>query len=285
MGLRLSLDSSESESNGGPTSTSRMYTSYHQPHDRTPTGVSLDSIVSGPDSLGPRRSGGEPTTDLPHVTDSISLRDLVRELRSMNSDENPVYRLFYPQSTRDSRTPSRPGAYRSNSMSNPIDPSHPTASGSGEPIATGRLISTGRQRVAPSGSGHHRHRTSCLDLNTDVGASRAHGRRNARRSGPVGTTAVARWDSSDSDTDDFDFVNNLHLSSLLFRHLQSGSSVRATYNVDRLTQNTGECAICLEDLAEGDLIARLQCLCVYHKKCIDSWFKRRPVCPVHPGDD
>lgn len=44
-----------------------------------------------------------------------------------------------------------------------------------------------------------------------------------------------------------------------------------------------ECVICLEDLNPGDKVGRLECLCVYHYKCIKSWFKQRGpgCCPVH----
>ncbi|CAB1446174.1 unnamed protein product [Pleuronectes platessa] len=48
---------------------------------------------------------------------------------------------------------------------------------------------------------------------------------------------------------------------------------RVTYNEDVLTKDAGECAICLEELVQGDTIARLPCLCIYHKGCIDEWFK------------
>lgn len=34
---------------------------------------------------------------------------------------------------------------------------------------------------------------------------------------------------------------------------------------DILTDDKGECVICLEDLSQGDIIARLPCLCIYHK--------------------
>lgn len=34
---------------------------------------------------------------------------------------------------------------------------------------------------------------------------------------------------------------------------------------DCLTDAKGECVICLEDLCPGDIIARLPCLCIYHK--------------------
>ncbi|KAH9529666.1 E3 ubiquitin-protein ligase znrf2 [Dermatophagoides farinae] len=54
------------------------------------------------------------------------------------------------------------------------------------------------------------------------------------------------------------------------------------YNEDVLTEDKGECVICLEDMLNGDKIARLPCLCIYHKKCIDAWFNVNRSCPEHP---
>ncbi|XGW19818.1 hypothetical protein V3C99_003559 [Haemonchus contortus] len=60
---------------------------------------------------------------------------------------------------------------------------------------------------------------------------------------------------------------------------------KITYNDDVLTEDKGECSICLEEMLTGAVIARLPCLCIYHKQCIDEWFKRKNCCPEHPGDD
>ncbi|XP_018577818.1 E3 ubiquitin-protein ligase ZNRF1-like isoform X1 [Anoplophora glabripennis] len=60
---------------------------------------------------------------------------------------------------------------------------------------------------------------------------------------------------------------------------------RLSYNEDVLTDDKGEeCVICLEELSQGDVIARLPCLCIYHKTCIDQWFEVNRSCPEHPGD-
>uniref|UniRef100_A0A0A1WNA2 E3 ubiquitin-protein ligase ZNRF1 n=1 Tax=Zeugodacus cucurbitae TaxID=28588 RepID=A0A0A1WNA2_ZEUCU len=59
---------------------------------------------------------------------------------------------------------------------------------------------------------------------------------------------------------------------------------RLSYNEDVLSDAKGECVICLEDLNPGDIIARLPCLCIYHKGCIDRWFEVNRSCPEHPGD-
>ncbi|AWO97155.1 putative E3 ubiquitin-protein ligase ZNRF2 [Scophthalmus maximus] len=50
---------------------------------------------------------------------------------------------------------------------------------------------------------------------------------------------------------------------------------RVTYNEDVLTKDAGECAICLEELAQGDTIARLPCLCIYHKGSAGRLRRRR----------
>ncbi|CAF0783673.1 unnamed protein product [Rotaria sordida] len=66
--------------------------------------------------------------------------------------------------------------------------------------------------------------------------------------------------------------------------LQCLSKPRIDYNEDTLTEDKGECVICLDDLLIGQKIARLPCLCIYHKSCIDSWFRINRSCPEHPGD-
>ncbi|KAI5957243.1 hypothetical protein KGF54_000171 [Candida jiufengensis] len=44
-----------------------------------------------------------------------------------------------------------------------------------------------------------------------------------------------------------------------------------------------ECVICLEDLKPGDKVGRLECLCMFHYKCIKDWFNKKGYgeCPVH----
>ncbi|XP_016099180.1 E3 ubiquitin-protein ligase ZNRF2-like [Sinocyclocheilus grahami] len=62
------------------------------------------------------------------------------------------------------------------------------------------------------------------------------------------------------------------------------SKLRLHYNDDVLSRDSGECSICLDDMVQGDTIARLPCLCVYHKGCIDEWFEVNRSCPEHPTD-
>ncbi|KAM5443562.1 hypothetical protein MferCBS31731_001335 [Microsporum ferrugineum] len=42
-----------------------------------------------------------------------------------------------------------------------------------------------------------------------------------------------------------------------------------------------ECSICMEEYEVGAELARLECLCRFHKSCILGWFDRKEECPVH----
>lgn len=42
-----------------------------------------------------------------------------------------------------------------------------------------------------------------------------------------------------------------------------------------------ECTICMEDYEVRQVLARLECLCKFHKECIVDWFGRKAECPVH----
>jgi E3 ubiquitin-protein ligase ZNRF1/2 len=53
------------------------------------------------------------------------------------------------------------------------------------------------------------------------------------------------------------------------------------FNQDVLEEDKGECIICFDDLKQGDMIARLPCLCIYHLSCIQLWFNVNRVCPIH----
>ncbi|KIH88472.1 hypothetical protein SPBR_06786 [Sporothrix brasiliensis 5110] len=50
--------------------------------------------------------------------------------------------------------------------------------------------------------------------------------------------------------------------------------------------DAAECTICLEDLEVGVPMARLECFCRFHERCIRAWFKNHPGrCPVHQHDN
>ena len=49
--------------------------------------------------------------------------------------------------------------------------------------------------------------------------------------------------------------------------------------------DSAECTICLEEFEVGVPMARLECLCRFHRSCIAAWFVNHPGrCPVHQHD-
>lgn len=42
-----------------------------------------------------------------------------------------------------------------------------------------------------------------------------------------------------------------------------------------------ECSICMVEYDVGDELARLECLCKFHKECIVEWLRRKAECPLH----
>ena len=49
--------------------------------------------------------------------------------------------------------------------------------------------------------------------------------------------------------------------------------------------DSAECTICLEEFEVGVGMARLECLCRFHRSCIRAWFVKHPGrCPVHQHD-
>jgi hypothetical protein len=60
------------------------------------------------------------------------------------------------------------------------------------------------------------------------------------------------------------------------------------YNIEILPDDFNteqECGICFEYFHQKDIIARLECLCIYHKKCLDEWGQRKRCCPLHMQDE
>ncbi|OJD16042.1 hypothetical protein AJ78_03755 [Emergomyces pasteurianus Ep9510] len=45
-----------------------------------------------------------------------------------------------------------------------------------------------------------------------------------------------------------------------------------------------ECTICMEDYEVGHALARLECLCKFHKACIVGWLEKKMECPVHKAN-
>jgi hypothetical protein len=76
-----------------------------------------------------------------------------------------------------------------------------------------------------------------------------------------------------------------HVRTCLESLGQSPSTFKGRYLVYTLKGSSplvgSECVICFEEFQEGEKIARLECLCNYHRVCIRGWFAKNNLCPVH----
>ncbi len=64
--------------------------------------------------------------------------------------------------------------------------------------------------------------------------------------------------------------------------LERGSLLQTLTEKDaaRLNEGRGNCVVCLEQFEAAQLVRRLQCLCVFHKECVDRHFAENEQCPV-----
>lgn len=88
-------------------------------------------------------------------------------------------------------------------------------------------------------------------------------------------------------------MQETHVNSCLMNYSVSpsaGNSVthqRKRMLISKLSEKEclalGDCMICYEDFEPGKSVGRLECLCVFHEKCIFDWFSRKGVglCPLH----
>jgi len=49
------------------------------------------------------------------------------------------------------------------------------------------------------------------------------------------------------------------------------------FNID--IENNSTCPICLEDFSEGEIASILPCYHIFHRNCIEPWFKKQNSCP------
>ena len=97
-------------------------------------------------------------------------------------------------------------------------------------------------------------------------------------------------DDGNSDSDDsllycpvcshrFTRDRESHLNSCLTRKLPK-LPIGTRYTATEATAGDEECPICYEELEKSRVVV-MDCLCRFHEKCIEEWFKRGKQCPFH----
>ncbi|EAR93811.2 zinc finger, C3HC4 type (RING finger) protein (macronuclear) [Tetrahymena thermophila SB210] len=66
------------------------------------------------------------------------------------------------------------------------------------------------------------------------------------------------------------------LDTLIYNQLQSCKAIEMV----ETQQNQQECSICLEQYQAQDEVYKLQCGHIFHKNCINLWFKKKNYCPI-----
>lgn len=207
MGLRLSLDSPESESNENPTSTQ---TSPNYRRRRNIDEHSANVLRNRPE---PDNSAGSNslTIRLPEASDTPDDMLFLRLLCSYHARSNQM---------------ASSGSGRSNSLgaTEDGDQESVTANPTGGSVeASTSHAMRGHSAVRSRNS---RHRSSCLGVVSE--SSTQYGGplrgRHARRTETFGPSGTSHWNSSESESDDEDYLNNLPLSSFMLRHFRVGGS-------------------------------------------------------------
>lgn len=184
------------------------------------------------------------------------------------------------------------GGVSTNSPSVPDQATPEETSETNGPADDGTSVTAGDGRLSVEETGRAPQRTFSERLpasrHTSVrgGASRASARARERVPRPVSEAWIGVYRvNSRHSTVRCPFCTKTFPGGRLEEHLLSCLTIQhLPYNMDTLTKDSGECSICLEDLLQGETIARLACLCIYHKSCIDSWCKVKACCPEHPFD-
>ena len=80
------------------------------------------------------------------------------------------------------------------------------------------------------------------------------------------------------------FITCIMLGFLLYRIFRWSYNKYETYLKNKLySAYSGDgdemCTICIEEIKDGEIIRTLKCKHIFHKMCIDEWFKKKEVCP------
>lgn len=245
------------------------------------------------DPLSSHRSMGRerPLPPVPRIAEEDECPVCHRELPSRslpNSDaarEAHIMRCINEQISAHSSHYTRPGAYTSNSQP-PVSSTYPS------------------QNLLPQGSPPRSNLAEPLPSRNDTASDNMTGITSTPPNLPANLRHLTLGSPSSSLTTAQAPVANTPEARMAAREQAHAAVVlghnRAGSGSESPARRTGmfpykatekdciddaECTICLEEFVVGVAMARLECLCRFHRQCIQDWFVGHPGrCPVHQHD-
>lgn len=237
--------------------------------DEIITRENLSTSIASPSSLSPiKRSSLPPKQSFEPIIESTAVgtdedfSESDSDSNSRQDEDDDETRFFSPDAPPSpSSIPSKPEASSSSSVQGKSLPELPSSLTSSSQSKKDKKKRKTRSKNRPSPSPQDEEASRCPVCNR-------------------------RFDPSLTESD-----REKHITDCLKAAEFSGSpeqSHRANRMIlyklpEKEAKNLGECVICFEEFHHNDSVGRLECLCVYHEKCILDWFARKGAgeCPVH----
>lgn len=73
----------------------------------------------------------------------------------------------------------------------------------------------------------------------------------------------------------------LHVVKCMTKPRIKSVTFEVTAEHSELINGDKECMICYEEYEIGQMVSRLECFCVFHKSCLETWLSRKQCCPLH----
>ena len=81
-----------------------------------------------------------------------------------------------------------------------------------------------------------------------------------------------------------EFLKNIFKNTRNSKVDEKGNTMKINQTIidfkNKKKDNFHECVICLEEMKTGENLTVIQCSHIYHSKCIQTWAKKKRICPL-----